>query len=365
MNVSEHGNFATLGQIHWVIDRTPSFVLIFSLNIVLAFTATLGNTLILIALHKVSSIHPPTKCLLRCLAITDFCVGVIVQPLFAASLMEVSSGNWRIFDLTLSCFNFFFCGFSVTTATAISVDRLLALSLGLRYRHTPLFAAFLMGIASGNWPILEFTLNFLNFFFCGFSLTTAAAISVDRLLALLLGLRYRRIVTLRRVRCLVVCLLLVVIAMSFVYSLSSRGIANSAGFVVVITSLFLSVFSYSRIFFKLRQHQAQVQRQHVGQEQARPASGGGIPMNIERYKKIVYTIAWFQLALVLCYFPMFIFFGLAMATNWYRKVSIFSVCASTVVYLNSTLNPILFCWKIREVRQAVKTTVKQIRCFSS
>ena len=290
------------------IDHRPFLVFIFSFNVLLAFTATLSNTLILIALHKVSSIHPPTKFLLRCIAISDFCVGVIAQPLFAA---------------------------------------------------------FLMGIASGNWPILEFTLNFLNFFFCGFSLTTAAAISVDRLLALLLGLRYRRIVTLRRVRCLVVCLLLVVIAMSFVYSLSSRGIANSAGFVVVITSLFLSVFSYSRIFFKLRQHQAQVQRQHVGQGRARPASGGGIPMNIERYKKIVYTIAWVQLALVLCYFPMFIFFGLAMATNWYRKVSIFSVCASTVVYFNSTLNPILFCWKIREVRQAVKTTVKQIRCFLS
>ena len=222
-----------------------------------------------------------------------------------------------------------------------------------------------MGIASGNWPILEFTLNFLNIFFCGFSLITAAAISVDTLLALLLGLRYRHTVTLRRVRCLVVCLLLIVIAMSFVYSLSSRGIANSAGFVFVITSLFLSVFSYSKIFLKLRQHQAQVRRQHVGYEQARQANGGGIPMNIERYKKIVYTIAWVQLALVLCYFAMFIFLGLAMATNWYRKVSIFSACASTVVYFNSTLNPILFCWKIREVRQAVKTTVKQIRCFSS
>ena len=188
---------------------------------------------------------------------------------------------------------------------------------------------------------------------------------MDRLLALLLGLRYRHTVTLRRVRCLVVCLLLVVIAMSFVYSLSSRGIANSAGFVVVITSLFLSIFSHAKIFLKLRQHQAQVGRQHVGQEQARQANGGGIPMNIERYKKIVCTIAWVQLVLALCYFPMFIFFGLAMATNWYRKGSIFYVCASTVVYFNSTLNPILFCWKIREVRQAVKSTVKQIRCFSS
>ena len=293
----------------WVIDQRPFFVFIFSFNIFLSFTATLGNTLILIALHKVSSIHPPTKFLFRCLAMSDFCVGVIVQPLFAA---------------------------------------------------------FLMGIASGNWRILELTLNFFNFFFCGFSLTTATAISVDRLLALLLGLRYRHTVTLRRVRCLLVCLLLVVIAMSFMYSLSSSwGIANSAGFVVVITSLFLSIFSHAKIFLKLRQHQAQVRRQHVGHEQARPANGGGIPMNIERYKKIVCTIAWVQLALVLCYFPMFIFFGLAMATNWHRTGSIFYVCAATVVYFNSTLNPVLFCWKIREVRQAVKTTVKQIRCFSS
>ena len=131
MNVSEHGNFATLGQLHWVIDQIPFFVFIFSFNIFLAFTATLGNTLILIALRKVSSIHPPTKFLL-----TDFCVGIIVQPLFAAFLMRIASRNWRIIYLTLSIFDFTFCGLSLTTASAISVDRLLALLLGLRYRHT-------------------------------------------------------------------------------------------------------------------------------------------------------------------------------------------------------------------------------------
>ena len=222
----------------------------------------------------------------------------------------------------------------------------------------PLFAAFLMGIASGNWRILKLTSTFFNFFFCGFSLTTASAISMDRNLVL----SNRHTVTLRRVRCLVVCLLLVVIVTSFMFSLSSGGIVSSAGFVVIIPSLFLSVFSHVKIFLKLRQHQAQVQRQHVAHEQT---NGGGIPMNIERYKKIVCTIAWVQLSLVLCYFPSFIFFVLGMATNSYRIGSISYVRASTVVYFNSTLNPILFCWKIREVRQAVKTTVKQIRCFSS
>ena len=308
MNISEHGHFATLGQLDWVIYQTPLFVFIFSLNIFLAFTATLGNTLILIALPKVSSIHPPTKFLLRCLAVTDFCVGVIVQPLFAAFLMEITSGKWQILYRTLSTLNFTFCGFSLTVAAVICVDRLLALLLGLRYRHT---------------------------------------------------------VTLRRVRCLVVCLLLFAMVIGFIYSLYSRSLADSVGFVVIITSLFLSVFSHTKIFLKLRQHQAQVRRQHVGHGEA---NGGEIPLNIEQFKKIVSTIAWVQLALVLCYFPMFIFLILSTVTiadDWYKVGSIFHVSALTVVYFNSSLNPILYCWKIREVRQAVKTTVKQIRCFSS
>ena len=302
-NVSEQRNFATLGQLDWVIYQTPFFVFIFSFNIFLAFTATLSNTLILIALHKVSSIHPPTKFLLRCLAMSDFCVGVIVQPLFTAFLMGIASGNWRIIYLTLSIFDFTFCGLSLTTASAISVDRLLALLLGLRYRHT---------------------------------------------------------VTLTRVRCLVVCFFLVSTLNAFIYALFSRDFAKSVGFVVIITSLFLSVFSHVKIFVKLRQHQAQV-RQPVGHEQA---NDRGIPMNIECYKKAVCTIAWVQLAMVFCYFPIFILLILATAST-YKVGSIFHVCAATVVYFNSTLNPILFCWKIREVREAVKTTLKQIRCFSS
>ena len=303
MNVSEHGNFATLGQLDWVIYQTPFFVFIFSFNIFLAFTATLGNTLILIALHKVSSIHPPTKFLLRCLAMTDFCVGVIVQPLFTAFLMGISRENWRIIYLAWSFFDFTFCGLSLTTATAISVDRLLALLLGLSYRHT---------------------------------------------------------VTLRRVRCLVVCFLLFLTVSAFIYTFFSRDFAKSVGFVVIITSLFFSVFCHVKIYLKLRQHQAQV-RQHVGHEHA---NGEGVPMNIERYKKTVCTIAWVQLALVFCYFPIFIFLILTTASKC-RMGSIFHVCAATVVYFNSTLNPILFCWKIREVREAVKTTLKQILCFLS
>ena len=305
MNTFENGNLSTTGHLHWVIYQTPFFVFIFCLNIFLAFTATLGNTLILIALHKVSSIHPPTKFLLRCLALSDFCVGVILQPSFAAFLMETTSGIRQIVKI-LTTFSFTLCGFSLAIATVICLDRLLALLLGLRYRHT---------------------------------------------------------VTLRRVRYLVLCLLVGALVIGFIYSLYSRRVGRSAGFVVIITSLFLSVFSHVKICLKLRQHQAQV-RQHVGHEQA---NSGEIKLNIEQYKKIVSTIAWVQLALFFCYIPIFIFFILSTVTisDWFKEGSIFAVSALTVVYFNSTLNPILYCWKIREVREAVKTTVKQIPCLSS
>ena len=222
----------------------------------------------------------------------------------------------------------------------------------------------MMELASVKWSISHLTLGILSLTFCGFSLATATAISVDRLLALLLGLRYRHTVTLRRVRCLVVCFLFANIVTGFTYSLSSQDVANRAGFVGIITFLLLSVLSHVKIFLKLRQHQAQVRHQHVGHEQA---NNQGIPLNIERFKKTVSTIAWVQLALLLCYSPMFIFLILSTMTmaDCYKAGSIFNVSALTIVYFNSTLNPILYCWKLREVREALKTTVKKIRCFSS
>ena len=86
---------------------------------------------------------------------TDFCVGVIVQPLLAVFLMEIASGKWRILYLILSIFNYTFCGFSFATATAISMDRLSALLLGLRYKHTnktsSLLCCLLLASYNCNW----------------------------------------------------------------------------------------------------------------------------------------------------------------------------------------------------------------------
>ena len=59
-------------------------------NIFLSFSAFVGNALILIALHKESSLHPPSKLLLRCLATTDLCVVLISLPYFSAIWLQLA-----------------------------------------------------------------------------------------------------------------------------------------------------------------------------------------------------------------------------------------------------------------------------------
>ena len=61
------------------------------LNSFLSVTAILGNALILIALRKESSLHPPSKLLLRSLATTDICVGLISEPLTVIFWMSVTN----------------------------------------------------------------------------------------------------------------------------------------------------------------------------------------------------------------------------------------------------------------------------------
>lgn len=61
-----------------------------AVNILLSITAFLGNSLILVALHKESSLHPPSKLFSRrCPATTDMLVALVTQPLHATHWMSV------------------------------------------------------------------------------------------------------------------------------------------------------------------------------------------------------------------------------------------------------------------------------------
>ena len=120
--------------------------------------------------------------------------------------------------------------------------------------------------------------------------------------------------------------------------------------------LVTTIFAYTKIFFTLRHH-IHFQN-HVTQGQPRQT----IPLNIAQYRKAVYSALWVQVTLVLCYLPHGIVFILAVQKWISLSVHLALRWTLTLVYLNSSLNPLLYCWKIREVRQAVKGTLTQVFC---
>ena len=109
------------------------------LNLFLAITALLGNTLILVALRRESSLSPQSKLLYRNLAITDFFVGIIVEPAYVVYLVSVVNkrhGICHYARVTCLIAAFVLCLVSLCTLTTISVERLLRLLLVRRYRST-------------------------------------------------------------------------------------------------------------------------------------------------------------------------------------------------------------------------------------
>ena len=264
------------------------------INILLSIAAIVGNTVILIALHKETSLHQPSKVLLRNLVASDLCVG-FVQLLFGAREISILQGRWQ------TCrFLYFVTGVSGTISLAVSL-----------------------------WTI--------------------TAISVDRLLAMLLKFRYRQVVTLRKVYVVAIASWVckgICFASLWYFSYNAMKVL----FATIVVCLFTSVYCYTRIFFRLRHQHNQVSNlREVENQQPR--------VDITRYRKTVSSSLWLQLAMLFCYVP-----NLLLASFAFRKtknnlssvpVTAFNT-TSTLMLFSSTLNPILYCWRIKEIRRAVK-----------
>ena len=261
------------------------------LNSLLSITAFLGNALILVALHKESSLHPPSKLLYRNLAIADLCVGIIAQP--------VDVANWM--SLTICYY---------TELTAFITSHIL----------------------------------------CSVSLLTSTAISVDRLLALLLMLKYRQVVTLRRTYLTTIVVWVFCIAATSSYFLNPVMVPWFI-YTGISLSLVTSILSYTKIFCTLHRNQNQVRDLgNISQE---------IPLNISRYRNAVSTALWVQVTLVVCYLPYGITVALTPPRDLPSSIYLARQFTATLVFFKSTLNPLLYCWKIREVRQTVKDIIRK------
>ena len=310
-NVTVDENHPTIPEIICIPGPHEFYqqVLFASLNIGLGIIIFLGNALVIAALQKATSLHPPSKILFSCVVSTDLGAGIVLLPLYIAHAMS------------------------------------------------PKHSRLCTYLSMSTWII--------GLTFSGVTLLTLTAISAERVLALRLGLKYRQVVTSKRISVFVVAFWLAssANAMSRLYS---ELVTIMITCTVLLLSVVTSTFCYLMIYLKLRCHQVHLEDQRIYQGQP---NGERIPLNIARYRKSVTSAIWVQSTVLACYLPFGIVFALAGITGqlYTRSPSISLALNVTIslVVLNSVLNPFLYCWRIRDVRQEVKCMTRRFCTFFS
>lgn len=206
--------------------------------------------------------------------------------------------------------------------------------------------------------LLDILWDTVAYSFCGVSLLIITAISVDRFLALQYHMRYSTIVTILRVRYMIALVWFVNFLSSVVY-FSNDFIYHFVIAVITGICLIVSTFSYVGIYRIVCRHRLQIH----AQQEAVQCSSAEDDLNYVRTKQSALNTFIFYIILVMCYLPMYILLTLhglsqkAWPTEWNF--------ATTLVFANSSINPLLFCWRLRELRKAAVRTARRIVCLQS
>lgn len=260
-------------------------------NVVLSAIAVMGNALILTAIWKRTFERTSFHIVLSGLAFSDLCTG-----LFSQSLMFLPS----------------------------------------IFRNVPIFRTlkeigFLCGIYFGAFTLLIITL-----------------LSLERWM----HTTRRSILTTRRR--LVLVPLLVVIPGSFVVLFITLGpAATELSFALVVFMLvcvFVTFFAYFNLFRIIRQHQQQVQGNFSSQDGRQPA------INVAKLKRslrsIFYILALFSLTVL----PVVVMMTLILTNKFSRSDEIQMVfdISLSIYFSSSSLNPVLYLWRMKDIRNGVK-----------
>ena len=264
---------------------------------------TLGNLLVIRALWKASSLPANMKKLFLSLACSDLAVGLFGQLMFGviiAAMLKMEGNGKYTSDflcptiLTVYFFSFFLACASLMSLTAIAVDRLLAVSLHMRYPELATSKRVILTLAS---------------------------------LWLISG-----------------------VAASMFISLPNKSDIVAA--IVEFVGLLLITLANVRIYKAVRYHQNQIRSQirlpHVQASE------------LLRQKKSTVTALFVFVVFLSCYLPNLCLRILSMFEGQRISVLVAEAVSVFLAFLNSSLNPLIFYWRHREIREIVKHTVRKI-----
>lgn len=271
-------------------------LLILILNSVTAVFVACSNFLVIYVIAMTRSLHSPSYVIILGLAISDLSVGVLSQPSFSAI---------QYYELI--------------------------------ERSEPYCVAAVVYQFSG-WALASI------------SLLTLTALTADRFIALHIHLRYKQLVTCQRT---IVVLVLIWIygTLGGVFRLSTTDDVFRNYIIILTIACALNLIFLCLINRTVRRHSAQINALHAGANHA---------MNI-RMKKSVNVMYYVIGTFVVCYCPYIsCLLAVAIIKDWTQTIRIFFRIGEYFVLLNSLLNPVIYCWRIQEIRSATRQRLREI-----
>ena len=262
-------------------------------NNFVCFTAIMLNTVTIHAIRKSSSLPKPLKTLLLSLSVSDVGVGLLGQPFHTALLVK-----------------------------------------GLQQDNSSCYTYKIFDIMTGLFSIVSFL--------------CVVAVSVDRFLAIYLHLRYQELVTHKRVVAVVISIWALSIFLPLMVLWVSPDIYYAVLFILGVFSLFVTTLVYIRIYLAVRRHKNQIQALQVQQ-----ASQNDEITNFASLVKSAFGIFYVYLLFLFCYLPHFICLAAIEINGSSIALKRFYLFSVTLAYLNSSLNPVIYSWKMRHIRHAI------------
>ena len=114
----------------------------------------------------------------------------------------------------------------------------------------------------------------------------------------------------------------------------------------------LTTVAYVHIYKVVKYHQNQIYSQNQLQNaQTREAL---------RQRKSAYNALFVYLDFLACYLPFLPSTLLYMTNTSVISFVVANSASISLICLNSSLNPLVYCWRYLEIRQSVKSTVKKL-----
>lgn len=280
-----------------------SYIAVSVLNALLCLTAILLNSATLHALRKTSALPRNLKILLLSLVVSDLGVGLLVHPLQIAFLIV------RLKQLPENGYTF----------KAAEIAYLLAT-------------------------------NFLGYA----SVFGVITLGVDRFLAVHLHLRYQELVTRRRVVTLVIFVWMFCAIISLMRLWIDVNIMYIMFVIIEVSWFVCATLLYCKVYVAARRHMKQIQMQQVQQMER-----GNEVEHAAVITRSSVSILFVILALLACYLPNFCRLVLHLILGKNTTIETMQLYTVTLTYLNSSLNPVIYCWKMRHIRKAVMDILRR------